>query len=89
MEDFEKREALVKSYEGQIRYLHKRIEKNARDKAKHRRVKRDPDKDTAKCKWMIEEWQKRIDACKNGESLVFLGKRLGWKGHETEKEVIE
>lgn len=89
MEDFEKREALVKGYEGQIRYLHKRIEKNARNKAKHRRTKRDPDKDTAKCEWMIKEWQKRIDACKNGEPLDFLGKKLGWKGYETEKEVVK
>lgn len=44
-----KREALVRGYEGQIRYLHKRIEKNARIKARRRRPKRDPDKDTARC----------------------------------------
>lgn len=84
--DQKKREALIKGYEGQIRYLHKRIEKNARDKAKHRRVKRDPDKDTAHCHWLIEQWQDRIDKCKNGEPLDFLGKSLGWKGNNERKE---
>ena len=34
MEDIEKREQLIKGYEGQIRYLQKRIQKNANNKAK-------------------------------------------------------
>lgn len=80
MDDMEKRESLIKGYEGQIRYLHKRIEKNARDKAKNRRTKRDPDKDTAHCYWLIDQWQARIDKCRNGEPLDFLGKSLEWKG---------
>lgn len=82
MTEEEKREALVKGYEGQIRYLYKRIEKNRRNKEKKRRVKRDPDKDTAHCYWLIEQWQARIDKCKNGEPLDFLGKALGWKGEK-------
>lgn len=69
MEDIEKREQLIKGYEGQIRYLQKRIQKN-------RRTKRDPDKDTAHCHLLIEKWQERIDKCKNGEPLDFLGKSL-------------
>lgn len=76
MDDIEKRENLIKSYEGQIRYLHKRIEKNKRNKEKNRRVKRDPDKDTAHCYWLIEKWQERIDKCKSGAPLDFLGKSL-------------
>lgn len=82
MTEEEKREALVKGYEGQIRYLYKRIEKNRRNKEKKRRVKRDPDKDTAHCYWLIEQWQARINKCKNGEPLDFLGKSLGWKGEK-------
>lgn len=82
MNDIEKRESLIKSYEGQIRYLHKRIEKNRLNKLKKRRTKRDPDKDTAHCEWLIQQWQIRIDKCKNGEPLDFLGKSLGWKGEE-------
>ena len=45
-------------------------------KQKNRRTKRDPDKDTAHCHLLIEKWQERIDKCKNGEPLDFLGKSL-------------
>ena len=76
MEDIEKREQLIKGYEGQIRYLQKRIQKNANNKAKNRRTKRDPVKDTEHCYLLIEKWQERIDKCKNGEPLDFLGKSL-------------
>ena len=30
----------------------------------------------------IVEWQRRIDACKNGAPLDFLGKKLGKGGEE-------
>lgn len=86
-QDQKKREALISGYEGQIRYLHKRIEKNARNKATRRRTKRDPDKDTAHCYWLIEQWQNRIDKCKSGAELDFLGKPLGWKPKEERNEI--
>ena len=76
MNDMEKREHLIKSYEGQIRYCQKRIEKDKRDIVKNRRVKRNPYKDIKHFEEMIEKWQARIDACKNGELLDFLGTKL-------------
>ena len=76
MEDAEKREQLIKGYEGQIRYLYRRIERNKSRMKTHRRVKRDPRKDIEHCRDLIVKWQKRIDACKNGDPLDFLGKKL-------------
>lgn len=78
--DWEKREALIKGYEGQIRYCDKRIAKAERDKAKHRRVKKDPDKVIAQMEFNKRQWQERIDRCKSGAPLDFLGKSLNWKG---------
>lgn len=76
MTDAQKREQLIKSYEGQIRYCYKRIEKDKRNIAKKRRVKRDPYKDIEHFEELITKWQARIDACKNGDPLDFLGKKL-------------
>lgn len=76
MTEEEHRVALIKGYEGQIRYCYKRIAKDERNIAKKRRVKRDPYKDIEHCKWLIDKWQERIDKCKNGEPLDFLGKSL-------------
>lgn len=68
--DHEKRANLIKSYEGQIRYMYKRIGRNERRiarKAKH--VKKDPHEDIAWCHQMIDNWTKRINRVKSGEPL--------------------
>lgn len=81
MTDQEKREQLIKSYEGQITYLHKRIERDKRRIATNRRVKRDPADDIIHSEWLIEKWQERIDMCRNGVPLEeFVGKSLPRKG---------
>lgn len=77
----ERREQLIKSYEGQIAYCLKRIikdEKKLVSKKKHKWwTDAEMHADIAKMRNNIEEWQRRIDACRNGEPLTFLGKKLG------------
>lgn len=77
--DWEKREALIKGYEGQVRYCDKRITKAEQDKAKHRRVKKDPDAVIAQMEFNKAQWLKRIEKCKTGAPLDFLGKKLSRK----------
>lgn len=64
MTDQEKREQLIKSYEGQIRKL-ERTKLKKRKKISDERIE-----------YLISKWQERIDKCRNGEPLDFLGKRL-------------
>lgn len=64
MTDQEKREQLIKSYEGQIRKL---------EKTKLKKRKKISDE---RIEYLISKWQERIDKCRNGEPLDFLGKRL-------------
>ena len=77
----ERREQLIKSYEGQIAYCLKRIikdEKKLASKKKHKWwTDAEMHADITKMNKNIEEWQRRIDACRNGEPLTFLGKKLG------------
>lgn len=78
MKDLAKRIQLVKSYEGQIRYCLKRIEKDKAKIAKPKNAKRVKalEADIRHFEKNIEKWQERIDKCCNGEPLDFLGKNL-------------
>lgn len=68
--DAEKRANLIKSYEGQIAYMHKRIGRNERRLARHaKHVKREPHADIEWCKEMIRRWNLRIERVKSGEPL--------------------
>lgn len=64
MDDTQKREQLIKSYEGQIKKL---------EKTKLKKRKKISDE---RIEYLISKWQERIDKCRNGEPLDFLGKRL-------------
>ena len=81
----ERRAQLVKSYEGQITYCYKRIakaQKMINSNKKHRWwTTSEMLSEQRHFYENIVEWQRRIDACKNGEPLDFLGKKLG-KGRE-------
>ena len=76
----ERRAQLIKSYEGQIAYCYKRIakaQKKINSNKKHRWWT------TAEMLELeshfytnILEWQRRIDICKNGGPLDFLGTKL-------------
>lgn len=76
----EKREALVKGYRGQLRYLNKRIAKDTRkilSKGKKKsRLNEELEKDIRACEYKILKWKERIDACRSGAPLDFLGKSL-------------
>lgn len=64
MDDMQKREQLIKSYEGQIKKL-ERTKLKKRKKISDERIE-----------YLISKWQERINKCRNGEPLDFLGKRL-------------
>lgn len=68
--DAEKRRNLIKSYEGQIEYLQRRIGRNERRMARRcKHIKREPFGDIAWCNEMIRRWNLRIDRVRSGESL--------------------
>lgn len=68
--DAPKRAQLIKSYEGQIEYMYRRIGRNERRIARHaKHVKREPNADIAWCHEMIRRWSLRIARVKSGEPL--------------------
>lgn len=68
--DATKRSQLIKSYEGQIFYMYRRIGRNERRIARHaKHVKREPNADIAWCHEMIRRWNLRIARVKSGEPL--------------------
>lgn len=70
MTDEEHRAQLIKSYEGQIEYLQRRIGRNERRMARNsKHVKREPFGDIQWCHEMIRRWNLRIERVKNGEPL--------------------
>lgn len=68
--DAEKRRNLIKSYEGQIEYLQRRMGRNERRMARRcKHIKREPFGDIAWCVEMIRRWNLRIDRVRSGEPL--------------------
>lgn len=81
MTEEEKRLSLIKSYEGQIAYLYRRIERDKRRIASNRLVKKDPAGDIVHSQWLMAKWQERIDMVKSGEPLEnFVGTRFSREG---------
>lgn len=80
--DAEKRAQLIKSYQGQIEYMYRRIGRNERRLARHaKHVKREPNVDIAWCHEMIRRWNLRIARVKSGEPLENItGKKLTKNG---------
>lgn len=84
----ERRAQLIKSYEGQIAYCYKRIakaQKKINSNKKHRWWTTESMLSEQRHFYKnIVEWQRRIDACKNGSPLDFLGSKLS-KGQKEGK----
>ena len=76
----ERRAQLIKSYEGQIAYCYKRIakaQKKINSNKKHRWWTTIEMLDQQLHFYTnILEWQRRIDICRNGGPLDFLGTKL-------------
>lgn len=76
----ERRAQLIKSYEGQIAYCYKRIakaQKKINSNKKHRWWSTaEMLSQEAHFYNNILEWQRRIDICRNGGPLDFLGTKL-------------
>lgn len=86
----ERRAQLVKSYEGQIAYCYKRIAK-AQKKINSNKKHRWWSTEEMLCQQRhfyknIVEWQRRIDICKSGEPLDFLGSKLSKYQKENNNE---
>ena len=76
----ERRAQLIKSYEGQIAYCYKRIakaQKKINSNKKHRWWSTSQMlNEQLHFYTNILEWQRRIDICRNGGPLDFLGTKL-------------
>jgi len=84
----ERRAQLIKSYEGQIAYCYKRIakaQKKINSNKKHRWwTTAEMLREEGHFYDNILEWQRRIDICKNGGPLDFLGTKLA-KGQKNKE----
>lgn len=86
----ERRAQLIKSYEGQIAYCYKRIakaQKKINSNKKHRWwTTSEMLAEQSHFYKNIVEWQRRIDICKSGAPLDFLGSKLSKYQKENENE---